>query len=466
MEILKKLNWTMIISLVLWCAVTLIRVFNHSPWIDEAHAWMIAQELNFFEIIKLMKVEGHTFLWYLCLMPFAKADFMYPYSMLLLNWLFCFIAVLILWLRAPFNNWIKFFITFSFPFLTLYPIIARCYAIGIMFLFAITAMEKDKLNHPNWYALLLILCANTSVMAAVGATVFGIFFVFELIKNKRNLIVPFFILLMGAVIFLVQLCGVDSKNVSENLNIFSVMFLNTFFKNIILNVSLLIIFSCCALVFYIKNKIFPFFLIGSFTILLILLTIYSGGFWHWFFFYIYFIISSWLLFDKYSLKYKNLYIVLLCAVAICYIFFKPFPYIYKLVYQDYTKGLKTYINNSELFKNSNLIIVNFRTYPLIPYYTHNSAITVKNYCSGSSGNYDTVPFYSSEYCYYDKGYAVKYVYDQMDKVYDKNKRNILLGAGMKDYFAACDTSSRCYKFIPIDISDRIRVHMVYKEDEK
>ncbi len=131
MELFKKQNWVMIISLLLWVTVTLIRVFNHSPWYDEAHAWTIAQELNLIEIIRLMRIEGHTFIWYLLLMPFAKTNFMYPYSMLLLNWLFCFIAILILWLKSPFNNWIKFLISFSFPFLALYPVVARCYAIGI-----------------------------------------------------------------------------------------------------------------------------------------------------------------------------------------------------------------------------------------------------------------------------------------------------------------------------------------------
>ena len=180
----KRVNWIKINIILLWCTITLIRVFHHSPWYDEAHAWLIAQELNLIEIIKLMKIEGHTFIWYLCLMPFAKTNFMYPYSMLLLNWLFCFIAILILWLKAPFNNLVKFLISFSFPFFAMYPVVARCYSLGIMFLFALAAMEKVKLNHPNWYALLLILCANTSVMAAVGATVFGGMFLYEMIKNK------------------------------------------------------------------------------------------------------------------------------------------------------------------------------------------------------------------------------------------------------------------------------------------
>ena len=213
MENLKKQNWGMIISLSLWCAITLIRVLLRSPWFDEAHAWLIAQELDLFEIIKLMKIEGHTFLWYLVQMPFAKTNFMYPYSMLLLNWLFCFIAILILWLKAPFNNWVKFFISFSFPFLGMYSVVARCYAIGIMFLFALTAMEKSKLKHPNWYSLLLILCANTSIMAAAGATVFGIMFVF-------NMKFTVFILFASLPILILLVLTVGAGLIMATINVF------------------------------------------------------------------------------------------------------------------------------------------------------------------------------------------------------------------------------------------------------
>lgn len=171
---MQKNIWTkvgFIFSISLWCLITLIRIFHHAPWYDEAHAWAIAQDLNIFELFKFLKTEGHTFLWYVLLMPFAKTNFMYPYSMKLLNWVFCFSALLIFWLKAPFNNWVKFFVTFGFPFLAVYSLLARCYAIGILFLFMLISMDKEKLKHPNWYSLLLILLANTSLMGTVPATV-------------------------------------------------------------------------------------------------------------------------------------------------------------------------------------------------------------------------------------------------------------------------------------------------------
>ena len=57
----------------IYTVITILRLINHQPWFDEAHAYSIAQEMNLLEIIQLMSLEGHTFLWYLLLMPFARA---------------------------------------------------------------------------------------------------------------------------------------------------------------------------------------------------------------------------------------------------------------------------------------------------------------------------------------------------------------------------------------------------------
>ena len=42
-----------VIVLILWVLITLLRVSHHQPWYDEAHAWLISQELNLWEIIPI-----------------------------------------------------------------------------------------------------------------------------------------------------------------------------------------------------------------------------------------------------------------------------------------------------------------------------------------------------------------------------------------------------------------------------
>ena len=203
---ITKLNKTAIFCLILFSIITLIRIFNRVPWFDEAHAWTISEQLNYFDMLKYIKNEGHFFVWQTILYPFAKLH-LYPYSMQILNWLFCFVALIVMWWKAPFHNIIKVFITFSFPFLGCYGLIARCYSIGIMFLFILAALHENRLKYPKTYATILILCANTSIMALIGATLLGVLFLFDIFKNKLNkkdFILTGLILFLGAILVFIQ----------------------------------------------------------------------------------------------------------------------------------------------------------------------------------------------------------------------------------------------------------------------
>ncbi|MBR6099351.1 hypothetical protein IKP85_06360, partial [bacterium] len=118
-----------VIVLILWVLITLLRVSHHQPWYDEAHAYMLAQNLTIPELIAEMKYEGHLLVWYLLIMPFAKLKLWYPYPMQILNWLSAFIALLVMWKKAPFHPVTKTIITFSYPFIAEMPVIARCYSV-------------------------------------------------------------------------------------------------------------------------------------------------------------------------------------------------------------------------------------------------------------------------------------------------------------------------------------------------
>ena len=427
-NLIKKFNWSAAVLISVWCIITLLRVLHHSPWYDEAHAWLISQELSLTEIIRLMKIEGHTFLWYLCMMPFAKTNFMYPYSMLLLNWFFCFIAMLILWLKAPFNNWIKFLISFSFPFLALYPVIARCYSIGIMFLFGLAAMEKSKLRHPNWYSLLLILCANTSVMAAVGATVFGFIFLYEMIKNKISIGVPLVTMILGAVVVLMQLPLNLSKNVlvtmiDRPLTIY--FFSSTFLDNsLLVNLSIIVLVCIFVILFCIKNKKFPLFLILSYLLLFCVFYKYSGAMWHHFFFYVYFVIFVWLLYENdynQKLQWKWLLLSVLATISIFFIFWTPKTEDIKKVWNCADLEVSKLILEDENISNSNIFV--FGLYQSIfPLYFRGHNINVINYCSGNTNQWDIRPYYYSTVCQFDgKDNSIVVLKDEyISKFYTEN----------------------------------------------
>ena len=96
-------NKLFIISMVIWIVATLFRMLNHIPWLDEAHAWTIAQDLSIVEIVKLMKIEGHTLIWYLMLMPFAKLGFPYITESLI-SWIIMCITTWLILTKSPFKK--------------------------------------------------------------------------------------------------------------------------------------------------------------------------------------------------------------------------------------------------------------------------------------------------------------------------------------------------------------------------
>ena len=169
---------------ILFGILTFIITYYRIPFWDETHAFEIAR-LDFLQILYLTRIEGHNILWFLILKPFSSLK-LYPYSMYFINWLFCFSAVLVLWKKAPFNFWIKLSIIFSTPFIFYFGTVARCYSIGLLFLFLICAEFKNSYKKPYLISILLFLCSNTSILAFIPCFYLWIMFLFQSFKKKTK----------------------------------------------------------------------------------------------------------------------------------------------------------------------------------------------------------------------------------------------------------------------------------------
>ena len=409
-------NKVFIISIALWCFITIVRILNHIAWFDEAHAWTIAEELNLFEIFKLSKIEGHTFIWYLLLMPFAKFHWGYPYVMQFLNWIFCLIALLILWSKAPFSNFIKALITFSYPFLFLYSVYARCYSIGIMLLFLLAALYIDKLKHPIIYSLALVMCANTSLMALIGASAFGLLFLFDFIKSKPDkklLFQVFFILIIGVILVLHQVIGIDETAIA---NYKGIQFNHDIIIKYIFVLVVLFIFCVFPLLLNFKKNIKPlFFILFSWLILTyVFLFKFYGHYWNHSFYYIYFLMTGWLYFEtKESQNLKELIsgsilsgILIIVSITNFFIpnLIKNDRGLYDMV-QSPDITLSKIILKDETLIGQKIIVGNnsFLGYMLLPYHK----FELLNYCGDGIFNYNYLKgAFESKYCYdsFDKSF--------------------------------------------------------------
>ncbi len=383
----KKIYYfIMIVALTIYVCLTLsnpfIRNFNH----DEIHAWNIASSFGFIDIVRLMRSEGHTFIWFMLIKPFTSFSI---YSIKVLNWMFTFLAVILLWIFAPFKPVEKFLITFSCPFLLIYPVIARCYGIGILLLFLVVILYKRRFDKPILFSILIFLAANTSLMAAIPASILGFIYSIEILKQKqKQKILPLLILILVPISLYIQWHNPIIPFYSENY-VFSDRVKSFFLEGYL--------FDWCSKLAYIiypgiflssilyfsKNKRILLFLLSSWLVLIgIFFTVYCGFDYHFYFLYIYLILAYWVGYENNN-SYKKIFITFFILLSSLFCFKKVSNvWLFNTYYRDTAACILSNVSpNSYIY--ANLFEVNI----LLPYlynlnlkdFEDNSLVSFDNY---------------------------------------------------------------------------------------
>lgn len=467
-----KLNnnkvFTVVISI--WVLITLVRIVFHQPWYDEAHAWSIARELSFIDIIGQMKYEGHTFVWYLLLMPFAKLNLWYPYSMTVMNWLFAFLAVVLMWKRAPLNPVTKSLITFSVPFFVVYPIVARCYAIGVLMLFVLADLYKSRLKHPIIYSLCIFICANTSVMALFGAFVFGLYFAYDLIKSAmKNDVSPkdfrlsFVILGLCAVMILWQLGGSNSEYLVASHD-FLKFFTQCYFHSgivttVLTTTGMLGMFFVLPVYFYRSKRVFFFYLFNIFSLLFVFIFLYCGYIHHYSFLWVYAIVSFWLMknFDTEDCRLAKVSEIFI-SVLFFGLIFNSYGSL-KDYFSEIPKNLAELIVEDSRLNSSRVIMINLFDKNLLPY-LYDKNIEFWDFCSNAPVNFDAstgrTPICKADY--------VDFYPEYVEKVLSKDKENFIIfrNKSLGDVGEAFGYSNK-NSYIYLNLYKRVKnVYSIYK----
>ncbi len=403
----NKEKYIAVICVFIFCSVTLVKSLTHTPWFDEAHAWTIAEQLNLLQVFNYVKDEGHFFLWQFILYPFAKLH-LYPYALQIINWFFCSVAIIILWKKAPFHWSVKSLITFSAPIFLCYSIIARCYSVGILLLFMLSALFKDKLKYPKTYALLLILCANSSLLALFGAIPLGLIFLYEIIKKsnlqKKDLFITYSILLAGAVLILYQILNIgqwETTVAHRTLHISVKIFRSVFVQDrLAVNLLLLSVFAVPILMYFKQNKNALFFISMSYFFFLALaMGVYGCFFWHTYFFYILLVVAFWIC-DNGEIRTdlrRNAYISF-ALITILLILNPPELSKYQYIYNSNTLSLLKFIEQDEILSKANFLQNGGNYYELVPY-LHNKSFKMRNYCSlKENSDYNLLNISDNKYC--------------------------------------------------------------------
>lgn len=181
-------------------------VAAHEPWRDEAQAWVYARDASLGELFADLRYEAHPALWYLVLLPFAKAGFSYD-AMRVIHFAFVFATMALFLFRAPFPIWFKALCAFSFYFFWQYAIEMRVYAIGFFFLFLSAMLYETRFTRPLRYAVIVFLLANTNVHMLLSAGALAGAYALELLlagERDRRKWGAFAIMAAGALICLIQ----------------------------------------------------------------------------------------------------------------------------------------------------------------------------------------------------------------------------------------------------------------------
>lgn len=380
MDFLKR-NHIYFVGLALLALASIYLNWNYPPQFDEAHAWNIAKYLSPTQIFEITKTEGHPFLWYYLLMPFAKTDFMYPYSLYALNLILFLLAFFIFYRYAPFPNYLKYLITLSAPFLQLYANFARNYTLTILFLFIVLSLYKERHKHQILYLICIILLANTHILGLFMALPLGLFFLSETIKIAQNknltpLLITINFGLLELVLLLLQFYGYDSTTATATPTFNSLYSgLNKAFYP--LNAPLFCLLILSALYLQIKQKSYVsalFLMITGGLQLFLYTCVYQGGIQQHHFFYISLIASYWLSLETNAHKTQKLYLTPLALISFALIF-NPYSSYKTKDLQNYQNNLKeSALSLNQLYRHSPTEIILFEQFDaniIRPYLNNN-----------------------------------------------------------------------------------------------
>jgi len=186
---------------------------RHEMWRDEMQAWLLIRDVgSFWELLGHLKNELHPFLWYALLYP-LKFVTRNPEIMKPLHLLIASTAVYIFCRNAPFSRLNKqLFIFGYFPFFE-YGVIARDYALVLLFSFLLALLYTAERANPAFsksrlYVLTAVffLICQTHLLGIMIGGAFSFLIAWDVfIKGERKKLLPLFGFLGGLITFLVQI---------------------------------------------------------------------------------------------------------------------------------------------------------------------------------------------------------------------------------------------------------------------
>ncbi|MBN9482836.1 MAG: hypothetical protein BGO70_08165 [Bacteroidetes bacterium 43-93] len=168
------------IVLAVYILLSLVGIYTHEVWLDEAHHFLLARDSStFVSMLQHCRYEGHPLLWNILLFGVTRitANVM---GMQLLH-IVISTATVYLVLKSPLSFIEKLLIIFGYFMLYEYNVISRNYGICMLLLMAIITIYTHHKERVISMAVLIFLMANTHLF---GLALSGAFFITYIIVER------------------------------------------------------------------------------------------------------------------------------------------------------------------------------------------------------------------------------------------------------------------------------------------
>lgn len=149
-------------TLAAYSLLVIAGVRHHEPWFDEAQSWLLARDLNWFDLMfHQVRYEGTPGLW-VSLLKIATTLHL-PYAALGITGAVCAIAGMYVFLRfAPFPEPVKVLLPFSYFAAYQYAVVARSYTLIPLFCFLAAHLYGTAEERTYRFTAVLALLAHVS----------------------------------------------------------------------------------------------------------------------------------------------------------------------------------------------------------------------------------------------------------------------------------------------------------------
>ena len=167
--------------------IALIGILTHEMWRDEHQAWLVARDASSLSgLLDNMNYEGNPALWHFFLFLITRVTHD-PVFMQVFHLIIATSFIFIFNRYAPLSNLQKILFSFGYFPLYEYAVISRSYALGILLVFAVCALYKNRITKYILIGVLLALLANVTIYAVILAGgLAGILVIDYFIYQQKN----------------------------------------------------------------------------------------------------------------------------------------------------------------------------------------------------------------------------------------------------------------------------------------